>query len=211
MQPPVVYSKSSSVDNKDHLYAQREIHFFFPQPELHGPPRETVLFRAGCVLLYVCTVPVVSSNNQFLGVVDALEWWRRKSSDTQPSRNESIKWLPGRNCYIFKCLWEYLPSPFTLPLAHFLANTWGVSLWLMLSVFWLRHGARWCEMALWSCRMPILEIPLSLLKILPWDLQFLDGDTPTNGSGSAAGVSPSCTTGTGCVPSGWIMQPPRVA
>lgn len=77
MQPPVVYSKSSSVDNKDHLYAQPEMHFFFSQPELHGPlfgaTIETVLFRAGCVLLYVCTVPVVSSNNQFLGVVDALE------------------------------------------------------------------------------------------------------------------------------------------
>lgn len=41
---------------------------------------------------------------------DALEWWERKSSDTQLSRNESIKWLPQRSCYIFKCLWEYLQS-----------------------------------------------------------------------------------------------------
>lgn len=68
--------------------------------------KETVVFQDKCIVSYVCTIAALSSNNQFLRVLDALEWWERKSSDTQPSQNESIKWLPQRNCRIFKCLWE---------------------------------------------------------------------------------------------------------
>lgn len=112
-----------------------KIHF---QIDLHGLLwllKETVLFQARYVLLYVCTVAVISSNNQFLGVLDALEWWERKSSDTQPSCNESIKWLPQRNCYIFKCLWEYLPSLSAFPLLASCQHlksfllTYVISLW----------------------------------------------------------------------------------
>lgn len=118
----------SSGDNIDLLYFQcwantktikQEIYFFFRQSFSHvllWVLKEMVLSQARCVLLYVCTVPTISSNNQFLGVLDALEWWERKSSDTQPSRNENIKWLPQRNCCIFKCLWEYLPSLSAFPL-----------------------------------------------------------------------------------------------
>lgn len=47
-----------------------------------------------CTFLRVCSVAVISSHNQFLGVADALERGRRKSSDTQPSRNKTVKWLP---------------------------------------------------------------------------------------------------------------------
>lgn len=61
--------------------------------------------------MYFCMcASAISSNNQFFGVLDALEWWECRSSDIQPSQNERIKWLPQRNCYTFKSLWEYLPS-----------------------------------------------------------------------------------------------------
>lgn len=40
--------------------------------------------------------------------------------------------------------------------------------------FVVHCGAQSCEMALWSCRMPIVEFPLPFLKILTLDLQFLD-------------------------------------
>lgn len=60
-----------------------------------------------CFFSHVCNGAAISSIT-FLGELDALEWWERKSSDTQPSPNESIKRLPQRSCYIFKCLWEYL-------------------------------------------------------------------------------------------------------
>lgn len=40
--------------------------------------------------------------------------------------------------------------------------------------FVVQCGAQSCEMAVWSCRMPIVEIPLPFLKILTSDLQSLD-------------------------------------
>lgn len=108
-----------------------------------------------CFCIYA--LPVISSNNQFLGVLDALEWWERKSSDTQPSRNESIKWLPPRNCYIFKCLWEYLPSLSPFPL---LASCQHLKSFLLTHVI-----SSWFSAvnSLGSCRKPIVEIPLPLL------------------------------------------------
>lgn len=144
--------------------------------------KETVLFQARCVLFYVCTIPALSSNNQFLGVLDALEWWERKSSDTQPSRNESIKWLPQRNCCIFKCLWEYLPSLSAFPplAAHQHLEDFAFDLCYQ---FVVQCGAQSCEMAVWSCRMAVVEISLPLLKILTSDLQLPDSSedltTPT--------------------------------
>lgn len=40
--------------------------------------------------------------------------------------------------------------------------------------FVVQCSAQSCDMAVWSCRMPVVEIPLPLLKILTLDLQLVD-------------------------------------
>lgn len=72
-------------------------------------------------LLRVCTVAVISSNNQFLGVAGALERWRRKSSDTQPFND--CPWRNGSNvfenfrrpCLASAVLLASLPTPAEFP------------------------------------------------------------------------------------------------
>lgn len=53
------------------------------------------------------------------------------------------------------------------------SNSWRVFFDLCYQ-FVLHCGAQSCEMAVWSCRVPTVEIPLPFMKILTWDLQLLD-------------------------------------
>lgn len=127
----------------------------------------------------------LSSHNQFLEVLVAPERWECGSSDTQPSPNESIKWLPPRNCCIFRCLWEYLPSLFAFFRCTRSPPTLGrLSFWLMLSVCgsvrWLQSG----EMTVPSCRRPKVGISLPLVKILMLDFQWLDSSEEYNSTNS---------------------------
>lgn len=104
----------------------------------------------------------------FLGELDALEWWKRKSSDTQPSRNEGVKWLPQELLYLQMSL---RISPVLSGFSP-LTNTQRVSSFELRYQLVVRYGAQSCEMALWSSRLPSMEIPLPLLEILVWDLEF---------------------------------------
>lgn len=71
-------------------------------------------------------------------------------------------------------VFENISHPCLLFLHLLLANTWKDFPFDLCYQYVVQCGAQSCEMVVWSCRMPIVEIPLPFLKILTLDLQLLD-------------------------------------
>lgn len=132
--------------------------------------KKMFLFQERYVLLSKSAIPEPSANNQFMGAVDALEWWGSWGSDIWPSQDEkeSKDCLRSGEIAISQAVLRIsLPVPFFLLLPLLDSTLKEVS--DLCYQFVVQCSAQSCETALRCWRMPTrcwrMEIPLPPTEI----------------------------------------------